>query len=117
MSARHEADLVVCGRMAGSAVGMLCDRCEGRCVSCDSHVHQKNEAKICDECAFNNAQRQKCIQCCRSLGATGVAGANAYPAYYCIQCVTLEKDRDGCPRILNVGSTRLDAIYSRRSGQ
>lgn len=116
MSAKHEADLIVCGRQAGSAVGMLCDRCEARCVSCDSHVHLKCEARICDECAFNNAQRQRCIQCSRLLVISGASGTNANPAYYCRQCVMLEKDRDGCPRILNLGSTRMDAAYSKRSG-
>lgn len=24
-------------------------------------------------------------------------------AYYCTECTRLEKDRDGCPRIINVG--------------
>jgi hypothetical protein len=27
-------------------------------------------------------------------------------AYYCKECVKLEKDRDGCPKIINLGSAR-----------
>jgi PHD finger-like domain-containing protein 5A len=35
-------------------------------------------------------------------------------AYYCRECVALEKDRDGCPKVVNVGQGRTDAYYERR---
>jgi PHD finger-like domain-containing protein 5A len=35
-------------------------------------------------------------------------------AYYCTECTRLEKDRDGCPRIINMGASRVDAFYERK---
>lgn len=35
-------------------------------------------------------------------------------AYYCAGCTRLEKDRDGCPKIVNLGASRTDLFYERR---
>jgi hypothetical protein len=35
-------------------------------------------------------------------------------AYYCTECTRLEKDRDGCPKIVNLGASRTDAHYERQ---
>lgn len=35
-------------------------------------------------------------------------------AYYCSECTRLEKDRDGCPKIVNLGASRTDLFYERR---
>lgn len=35
-------------------------------------------------------------------------------AYYCRECCILEKDRDGCPKIINLGSARTDLYYERK---
>jgi PHD finger-like domain-containing protein 5A len=35
-------------------------------------------------------------------------------AYYCKECVKLEKDMDGCPKIINLGSARTDLCYERK---
>ena len=35
-------------------------------------------------------------------------------AYYCAECTRLEKDRDGCPKIVNLGASRTDLFYERR---
>lgn len=35
-------------------------------------------------------------------------------AYYCLECVVSEKDREGCPRILNVGSSKADMVFNKR---
>lgn len=35
-------------------------------------------------------------------------------AYYCAECTRLEKDRDGCPNIVNLGASRTDLSYERR---
>lgn len=32
-------------------------------------------------------------------------------AFYCFECTRLEKDRDGCPKIINLGSSRTDLFY------
>lgn len=35
-------------------------------------------------------------------------------AYYCTECTRLEKDRDGCPKIVNLGASRTDLFYERK---
>ncbi len=60
--------------------------------------------RVCDECNYGTFMG-KCIVC----GAVGVADA-----YYCKSCVIQEHDRDGCPKIVNLGSARTDAIYERK---
>lgn len=42
-------------------------------------------------------------------GNQGVADA-----YYCIECTILEKDRDGCPKIVNVGTAKIDLVYEKK---
>jgi len=34
-------------------------------------------------------------------------------AYYCAECVRLERDRDGCPRVINLGSSRKAGHFER----
>ncbi|KAJ7602075.1 hypothetical protein DFH06DRAFT_1024255, partial [Mycena polygramma] len=34
--------------------------------------------------------------------------------YYCAECTRLEKDRDGCPKLVNLGAGRTDLFYQRR---
>jgi PHD finger-like domain-containing protein 5A len=41
-------------------------------------------------------------------------GQGASDAYYCKECAQLEKDRDGCPKIINLGSVRVDQFYERK---
>lgn len=71
---------------------------------CDSYVRPTTIVHVCDECNFGR-NNGRCIIC----GAPGVG-----PAYYCKQCTLLEKDREGCPRIVNIGSARLDALYEKK---
>ena len=104
MAARHHPDLVMCRKLPGIAVGKLCEKCDGRCVICDSYVRPEAIVRICDECIFGN-NRDRCVGC----GGPGVADA-----HYCHECCVREKDRDGCPRIINIGSARLDMIYERK---
>ena len=33
---------------------------------------------------------------------------------YCVACVRLEKDRDGCPAVVNVGTAMVDSFYQRK---
>lgn len=47
----------------------------------------------------------KCVVC----GGVGVSDA-----YYCYECTVLEKDRDGCPKIINVGTARIDLVYEKK---
>lgn len=52
-----------------------------------------------------NIAQGKCIICT----SPGVADA-----YFCAECTTLEKDRDGCPKIINVGTAKIDLIYEKK---
>jgi hypothetical protein len=105
MAARHQSDLIFCRRVAGIAKGMVCATCDGRCPICDSFVHAKSVVRICDECNYGTSAG-RCIVC----GGPGVS-----EAYYCRECVALEKDRDGCPKIINIGAARLDAMYDKKA--
>jgi PHD finger-like domain-containing protein 5A len=115
---KHNPDLVMCRRQAGISIGRLCERDDGRCPICDSYVRPTTIVHICDECAFGNyagtsdhsrhrliAFAGKCIIC----GGQGISDA-----YYCANCTRLEKDRDGCPKIINLGSSRTDLFYEKR---
>ncbi|CAG8584506.1 11395_t:CDS:2 [Cetraspora pellucida] len=93
--AKHHPDLIMCRKQPGIAIGRLCEKCDGKCVICDS---------ICDECNYGSYQG-RCVIC----GAPGVSDA-----YYCKECVLQEKDRDGCPKIVNLGSSKTDLFYERK---
>lgn len=99
---RHHPDLVMCRKQAGIAIGRLCDKCDGKCPVCDSYVRPTTLVRICDECSFGNYQN-KCVVC----GGEGISDA-----FYCFECTRLEKDRDGCPKIINLGSSRTDVSIS-----
>ncbi|EPS38196.1 hypothetical protein H072_8043 [Dactylellina haptotyla CBS 200.50] len=102
---RHHPDLVMCRKQPGIAIGRLCDKCDGKCPVCDSYVRPTTLVRICDECSFGNYQN-KCIVC----GGEGISDA-----FYCFECTRLEKDRDGCPKIINLGSSRTDLFYQKKN--
>jgi hypothetical protein len=58
------------------------------------------------------------LQVCRLIALVkGVADCflvGISDAYYCAECTRLEKDRDGCPKIVNLGASRTDLFYERR---
>ncbi|KAI8319497.1 kinesin-domain-containing protein [Martensiomyces pterosporus] len=87
--ARHHPDLIFCRRLPGIAIGRLCEKCDGKCVICDSLVRPAKLVHICDECNYGS-YKGRCIVC---------DGRGISDAYYCKECVGLEKDRDGCPKI------------------
>jgi hypothetical protein len=112
---------------ASAAIGRLCEKCDGKwCVGrfsyavllsakltilqlqlspvCDSYVRPETLVRICDECNFGT-YGGRCIIC----GSPGISDA-----YYCAECTRLEKDRDGCPKIVNLGASRTDLFYERR---
>ena len=92
----------MCRKQPGIAIGRLCDKCDGKCPVCDSYVRPTTLVRICDECSFGNYQN-KCVVC----GGEGISDA-----FYCFECTRLEKDRDGCPKIINLGSSRTDVSFS-----
>jgi len=102
--ARHHPDLIFCRKQTGISIGRLCAKCDGRCVICDSYVRPTTLARICDECNYGSYQG-RCVIC----GSPGVSDA-----HYCAECTILEKDRDGCPKIVNLGSAKTDLFYERK---
>lgn len=64
------------------AIGRLCEKCDGKCVICDSYVRPCTLVRICDECNYGSYQG-RCVIC----GGPGVSDA-----YYCKECTIQEKD-------------------------
>jgi PHD finger-like domain-containing protein 5A len=91
--AKHHPDLIMCRKLTGIAVGRLCEKCDGKCVICDSYVSPCTLVRVCDECNYGTSQG-RCVIC---------GGAGISDAYYCRECTIQEKDRDGCPKIINLG--------------
>ncbi|KAK4476234.1 hypothetical protein MN116_001442 [Schistosoma mekongi] len=83
--AKHHPDLIFCRKQPGVAIGRLCEKCDGKCVICDSYVRPCTLVRICDECNYGSYQG-RCVIC----GGPGVSDA-----YYCRQCTCLEKDENG----------------------
>ena len=54
--AKHHPDLIFCRKQAGVAIGRLCEKCDGRCVICDSYVRPCTLVRICDECNYGSYQ-------------------------------------------------------------
>ncbi|MBA0636918.1 hypothetical protein Godav_029882 [Gossypium davidsonii] len=102
--AKHQPELIMCRKQPGIAIGRLCEKHEGKCVICDSLVHPSTLVRICDECNYGSC-RHKCVIC----GGLGISDA-----YYCKECTQLEKDRDGCPKIVNLGSAKTDLYYEHK---
>ncbi|KAF9572700.1 PHD finger-like domain-containing protein 5A [Mortierella alpina] len=101
---KHHPDLIMCRKQPGIAIGRLCEKCDGKCVICDSYVRPVTLVRICDECNYGSFQG-RCVIC----GSPGVSDA-----YYCMSCTRAEKDRDGCPKIVNLGSSKTDLFYERK---
>lgn len=80
--AKHHPDLIFCRKQSGVAIGRLCEKCDGKCVICDSYVRPSTLVRICDECNYGSYQG-RCVVC----GGPGVSDA-----YYCRECTILEKD-------------------------
>merc|ERR1712099_215552 len=102
--AKHHPDLIFCRKQPGVAIGRLCEKCDGKCVICDSYVRPCTLVRICDECNYGSYQG-RCVIC----GGPGISDA-----YYCKECTIQEKDRDGCPKIVNLGSSKTDLFYERK---
>lgn len=76
---RHHPDLVMCRKQAGRTVGRLCERCEDKCVICDSLGSGRTAVRICDECNYGS------YQVCRVLVDCG---------FVClIRCLLNDRDR------------------------
>jgi len=105
--AKHHPDLIMCRKQPGIAIGRLCAKCDGKCVICDSYVRPATLVRVCDECNYGS-YAGRCVIC----GGRGISDA-----YYCKECTILEKDRDGCPKIVNLGAAKTDLFYERKKYQ
>jgi PHD finger-like domain-containing protein 5A len=103
--ARHHTDLSLCRKQPGVAIGKVCDRCDGKCVICDSYANMTSIVRICDDCNYGTTNLDKCILC---------SAKAENDAYYCRECVMLEKDRDGCPKVVNLGTAKKDKHHSEK---
>jgi PHD finger-like domain-containing protein 5A len=101
---KHHADLIKCRKTTGQAIGKVCEFCQDKCVNCDSYVQLYTKARICVECNYGFFG-ERCIIC----NAKGITDA-----YYCYKCTLLEKNRDGCPKIINVGTSKTDRYYDQK---
>ncbi|OBS68820.1 hypothetical protein A6R68_02610 [Neotoma lepida] len=107
----YQGRCVICGG-PGVSDAYYCKECtiqekdvsDGKCVICDSYVRPCTLVRICDECNYGSYQG-RCVIC----GGPGVSDA-----YYCKECTIQEKDRDGCPKIVNLGSSKTDLFYERK---
>lgn len=97
MALRHSGERqYMCRKMPGITEARVCDQHEGRCVVCDCFTDMSTVVRICDECGFSKGGDQRCIVCGKDRASE--------PAFFCRHCVMLEKDRDGCPKIMNLSS-------------
>ncbi|ELW64436.1 PHD finger-like domain-containing protein 5A [Tupaia chinensis] len=96
--AKHHPDLIFCRKQAGVAIGRLCEKCDGKCVICDSYVRPCTLVRICDECNYGSYQG-RCVIC----GGPGVSDA-----YYCKECTIQEKDSQR-RRVARVARARQEA--------
>ena len=101
---RYHPDLVQCLKRTGVEIGLLCDVCDGQCPICGSRVNLIAPAYICRDCSFGNL-KDKCILC---------GGKGKHQAKYCEECVKLGRDRDGCPRVINLGMSRADKLFENK---
>ncbi|MCO5594464.1 hypothetical protein L7F22_048494 [Adiantum nelumboides] len=73
----------------------------------DLTLRPRTTSAVHQECNFGT-YAHRCIVC----GSPGIADA-----YYCTECTRLEKDRDGCPKVVNLGASRTDLFYLRKKNQ
>ncbi|RLV95736.1 Pre-mRNA-splicing factor RDS3 [Spathaspora sp. JA1] len=107
---RHQYDLIQCMKQPGKSLGLVCSQCDGKCPICDSFVKPSAKVYICHDCSLGHLYN-KCILCSNYLGDNCELGV---PANYCLECVRQEKHREGCPRIVNIGSSKSDMIFQKK---
>ncbi|CCH61867.1 hypothetical protein TBLA_0F03290 [Henningerozyma blattae CBS 6284] len=102
---RHQADLVLCMRQPGTHFGLVCSKCDGKCPLCDSYTDPTVPVRLCAQCSQGRSAKN-CIICGNPNGIV--------TAHFCAECCRAERNRDGCPRVLNVGNNRLEHHFDSR---
>ena len=55
---------VKCGKLPGTIIGKLCERCDGKCIICKTSApRQQTLVRICDECESESGNLTLCISC------------------------------------------------------
>ncbi len=110
----------------------ICDQCSfgqggTRCVVCGAHGELMTQRVLWLWVVRNDFRACSIYTSARRIARKLTAAVS--DAYYCVECTRLEKDRDGCPRIVNVsvqlrsvtctadkqlGASRVDAFYERK---
>ncbi|KAL1098543.1 hypothetical protein V6Z11_D05G106500 [Gossypium hirsutum] len=62
--AKHHPDLIMCRKQPGIAIGRLCEKCDGKCVICDSYVRPCTLVRVCDECNYGSFQGMSDFRIC-----------------------------------------------------
>ncbi|KAI5063559.1 hypothetical protein GOP47_0022106 [Adiantum capillus-veneris] len=80
--AKHHPDLIMCHKQPGIAIGRLCEKCDGKCVICVNDIIPDIVLKGLLLLQYNSPK-----------------------------CTQQKKDRDGCFKIVNLGSAKTDLFY------
>ncbi|XP_047337069.1 PHD finger-like domain-containing protein 5A [Impatiens glandulifera] len=102
--AKHHPDLIMCRKQLGIAIGRLCEKCDGKCVICDSYVRPCTLVRVCDECNYGSFQG-RCVIC----GGVGISYA-----YYCKNAPNMRNIEMIVKKIVNLGSAKTDLFYERK---
>lgn len=113
MSSKHTS--VKCGKQQGACVGLLCDRCAGKCVLCEAFTDPLQPAFVCDECGDTLAD-SVCVLCGgrRNNNNKNKKEEEDNEARFCRECVALLKHCDGCPRNIAVGGSAAAGPASKQ---
>lgn len=117
---KHDEKCVICDAVGQQKVKVrICDECavSGNCSlayvgSSEGGVVREGTSNDTTTTSGNTTttiasstvlDTAKCIVCS--------ANNAKHPAYYCANCVLLERDRDGCPRVFSTAQHKRDAHY------
>ncbi|KAH9967513.1 PHF5-like protein-domain-containing protein [Russula dissimulans] len=100
----------------------ICDECNfgtygGRCIICGSPgEYFVLSYPIIRLLPYHLSRSRQCPPsfCFAHIYGFSSSFSGISDAYYCAECTRLEKDRDGCPKIVNLGASRTDLFYERR---
>lgn len=117
--AKHQADLVRCSRQPAPPSAASA-RPTTAAASPATPWWARRAGRVCDGCSGggggHGSRSERCLVCGAGAGEGGAAAVA--DAYYCRSCVQMEKDRDGCPAVVNAGTARRDSaafFFSARS--
>ena len=102
----------------------ICDECnygsyQGRCVICGNPG--VSDAYYCKECTM--LEKDVCqmnLKCCVLLVILACEYWIPFPISYChvlymiSDMLVFQRQRDGCPKIVNLGSAKTDLFYERK---